>query len=228
MGTPKYKTIYEQIVKFILTDVWPVGSNMKSENELIKLFGVSRLTIRNVLNILENEGRILRSRGKATLILDRLLQDNNRSEIKDFSVTLNADYKLIDVEVVKNNLIKKFKNSSSLYYIKRLRRLKNNELYLISRAYIPLEIIGDNVNKKIFKDKNLLEVLINQFKVKISRSDQELSAITLSNNDADLFKITKGYPAILNTWNMYDKSNKMVLIDQETTIKPLKVSNYYQ
>ena len=228
MGTPKYKTIYEQIVKFILTDVWPVGSNMKSENELIKLFGVSRLTIRNVLNILENEGRILKSRGKATLILDRLLQNNNRSEIKDFSVTLNADYKLIDVEVIKNNLIKKFKNSSSLYYIKRLRRLKNNELYLISRAYIPLEIIGDNVNKKIFKDKNLLEVLINQFKVKISRSDQELSAITLSNNDADLFKITKGYPAILNTWNMYDKSNKMVLIDQETTIKPLKVSNYYQ
>ncbi len=228
MGTPKYKTIYDQIVKFILTDVWPVGSNMKSENELIKLFGVSRLTIRNVLNILENEGRILKSRGKATLILDRLLQNNNRSEIKDFSVTLNADYKLIDVEVVKNNLIKKFKNSSSLYYIKRLRRLKNNELYLISRAYIPLEIIGDNVNKKIFKDKNLLEVLINQFKVKISRSDQELSAITLSNNDADLFKITKGYPAILNTWNMYDKSNKMVLIDQETTIKPLKVSNYYQ
>ena len=228
MGTPKYKTIYDQIVKFILTDVWPVGSNMKSENELIKLFGVSRLTIRNVLNILENEGRILRSRGKATLILDRLLQNNNRSEIKDFSVTLNADYKLIDVEVVKNNLIKKFKNSSSLYYIKRLRRLKNNELYLISKAYIPLEIIGDNVNKKIFKDKNLLEVLMNQFKVKISRSDQELSAITLNNNDADLFKITKGYPAILNTWNMYDNSNKLVLIDQETTIKPLKVSNYYQ
>jgi DNA-binding GntR family transcriptional regulator len=228
MGTPKYKTIYDQIVKFILTNVWPVGSNMKSENELIKLFGVSRLTIRNVLNILENEGRILRSRGKATLILDRLLQNNNRSEIKDFSITLNANYKLIDVEVVKNNLIKKFKNSSSLYYIKRLRRLKNNELYLISRAYIPLEIIGDNVNKKIFKDKNLLEVLINQFKIKISRSDQELSAITLNNNDADLFKTTKGYPAILNTWNMYDKLNKLVLIDQETTIKPLKVSNYYK
>ena len=228
MNTPKYKKIYDHIVKLILTDEWPVGSNMKSENELINFFGVSRLTIRNVLNILENEGRILRSRGKATLILDKLLQNKKQTEIKDFSVTLNADYKLIDVEVVKNNLPKKFKNSSSLYYITRLRRLKNNELYLISRAYIPIELIGRDVNKKIFKDKNLLEVLINQFKVKISRSDQELSAITLNNNDADLFKITKGYPAILNTWNMYDNSNKLVLIDQETTIKPLKVSNYYQ
>ena len=228
MSTPKYKIIYDQIVKFILTDVWPVGSNMKSENELIKLFGVSRLTIRNVLNILENEGRILRSRGKATLILDRLLQNKKQTEIKDFAVTLNADYKLIDVEVVKNNFMKKFKNSSSLYYIKRLRRLKNNELYLISRAYIPFEIIGENVNKKIFKDKNLLEVLINQFEVKINRSDQELSAVILRNSDANLFKITKGYPAILNTWNMYDKSNKLVLIDQELTVKPLTVTNYYQ
>ena len=128
MSIPKYKKIYDHIVKLILTDEWPVGSNMKSENELINFFGVSRLTIRNVLNILENEGRILRSRGKATLILDKLLQNKKQTEIKDFSVTLNADYKLIDVEVVKNNLPKKFKNSSSLYYITRLRRLKNNEL----------------------------------------------------------------------------------------------------
>ena len=228
MNVPKYKKIYNQIVKLILIDEWPVGSNMKSENELIKFFGVSRLTIRNVLNILENEGRILRSRGKATLILDKLLQNKQQTEIKDFSVTLNADYKLIDVEVVKNNFLKKFKNSTSLYYITRLRRLKNNELYLISRAYIPMEIIGQDVNKKIFKDKNLLDLLINKFSIKLNKSEQEVSAVNLNKNDADLFKITEGYPAISNTWYMYDTSNKLVLIDQELTIRPIKVKNYYQ
>ena len=228
MNIPKYKIIYDEIVKLILSNKWPVGSYMKSENELIKLFGVSRITIRNILNILENEGRILRSRGKATLILDRLLQNNQKSEIKDFSVTLNADYKLLDVQVVKNNFSKKFKNSRSLYYIKRLRRIKNNEIYLISRAYIPIEIIGENVNKNIFKDKNLLNILINKFKIKISKSEQEVSAISLSNNDADLFKTTYGYPAISNIWYMYDISNKLVLIDQEITVKPLKVENNYQ
>ena len=228
MNNPKYKIIYDEIVKLILSNEWPVGSYMKSENELIKLFGVSRITIRNILNILENEGRILRSRGKATLILDRLLQNNQKSEIKDFSVTLNADYKLIDIEVVKNNFSKKFKNSSSLYYITRLRRLKNNELYLISKAYIPIEIVDKNLNKNIFKDKNLLNILINKFNIKITKSDQELTAINLNKNDADLFKITHGYPAILNTWYMYDRSNRLVLIDQELTIKPLKVENYYQ
>ena len=132
MSIPKYKIIYDHIVKLILTDEWPVGSNMKSENELINFFGVSRLTIRNVLNILENEGRILRSRGKATLILDKLLQNKKQTEIKDFSVTLNADYKLIDVEVVKNNLPKKFKNTSQkdikiIKDKKNTKKKKNNK-----------------------------------------------------------------------------------------------------
>ena len=112
MDTPKYKKIYDKIVQLILTNQWAVGSNMKSENELIKLFGVSRLTIRNVLSILENEGRISRSRGKATLILDRLLQNSQETEIKDRSETLNADYKLLDLQIIKNSFIKKFTNSS--------------------------------------------------------------------------------------------------------------------
>ena len=123
MNIPKYKKIYDQIVKLILTNEWPVGSKMKSENDLIEIFQVSRITIRNVLNILENEGRILRSRGKATVILDKLLKNSNNFEIKDFSQTINADYKLLDVQVVKNNFSKKFKNSRSLYYIERLRRI---------------------------------------------------------------------------------------------------------
>ena len=228
MNTPKYKIIYDEIVKLILSNEWPVGSNMKSENEMIKLFGVSRITIRNVLNILENEGRVLRSRGKATLILDRLLQNNSKSEIKDFSVTLNADYKLIDIEVVKNNFSKKFKNSSSLYYITRLRRLKNNEIYLISRAYIPIEIVGKDLNKNIFKDKNLLNVLINKFGIKITKSEQEVAAVILNKDDSALFKTTPGSPAILNTWYLHDTSKKLVLIDQELTVQPLKVENYYQ
>ena len=228
MNTPKYKKIHAKIVQLILTNQWAVGSNMKSENELIKLFDVSRLTIRNVLSILENEGRISRSRGKATLILDRLLQNSQETEIKDRSETLNADYKLLDVQIIKNSFVKKFTNTSSLYYINRIRRIKNNEVYLISRAYIPTDIIGENINKDFFKDKNLLHVLMSKLKIKMKKSEQEVSAISLNKNDSVMFSVNKGYPAVLNSWNFYDYSNKLVLIDQETTIKTLKVKNHYK
>ena len=228
MSTPKYKKIYDKIVQLILTNQWAVGSNMKSENELIKLFGVSRLTIRNVLSILENEGRISRSRGKATLILDRLLQNSQETEIKDRSETLNADYKLLDLQVIKNSLSKRFTNSSSLYYINRIRRIKNNEVYLVSKAYIPAEIIGKTINKNFFKDKNLLHVLMSKHQIQMKRSEQEVSAISLSKNDSVMFRVNEGYPAVLNSWYFYDYSNSLVLIDQEITIKTLKVKNYYK
>ena len=228
MSTPKYKKIYDKIVHLILTNQWAVGSNMKSENELIKLFGASRLTIRNVLSILENEGRILRSRGKATLILDRLLQNSKETEIKDRSETLNADYKLLDLQIIKNSFTKQFTNSSSLYYINRVRRIKNNEVYLISRAYIPTEINGKAINKNFFKDKNLLHLLMSKLKIKMKKSEQEVSAIPLSKNDSVMFRVNEGYPAVLNSWYFYDYSNSLVLIDQEITIKTLKVKNYYK
>ena len=114
MNTPKYQLIYSEIINLILTNQWPVGSLMKSENELIQLFDVSRLTIRNVLSILENEGRIKRSRGKKTLILDRLLRNTINSEIKDFSVTLNFDYYLLDFKIISNNQKNKFTSSSKV------------------------------------------------------------------------------------------------------------------
>ena len=226
MNIPKYQLIYSEIINLILTNQWPVGSYMKSENELIQLFDVSRLTIRNVLSILENEGRIKRSRGKKTLILDRLLRNKKNSEIKDFSVTLNLDYYLLDFKIISNNQKNKFTSSLELYYIERVRRFQNKEIYLISRAYISKEIAG-NIDILQVKDKNLIDTLINLCKINLKKSTQNIKAINLNEKEARVFHTIKGIPAISNTWNFYDDNNNLILIDEEITIQTLKVENNY-
>ena len=226
MNIPKYQLIYSEIINLILTNQWPVGSLMKSENELIQLFDVSRLTIRNVLSILENEGRIKRSRGKKTLILDRLLRNKINSEIKDFSVTLNLDYYLLDFKIVSNNHKNKFTSSLELYYIERVRRFQNKEIYLISRAYISKEIAG-NIDILQVKDKNLIDTLINLCKINLKKSTQNIKAINLNEKEARVFHTIKGIPAISNTWNFYDDNDNLILIDEEITIQTLKVENNY-
>lgn len=63
---------YEQIVKWIkdrivsgdLTD----GSKIKSENELVSMFHVSRQTVRHAISVLEQEGIVNRRRGSGTYI----------------------------------------------------------------------------------------------------------------------------------------------------------------
>jgi len=226
MNTPKYQLIYSEIVNLILTNQWPVGSLMKSENELIQLFDVSRLTIRNVLFMLETEGRIKRSGGKKTLILDRLLRNKTNSEIKDFSVTLNLDYHLLNFKIISNNKNNKFISSSELYYIERVRRFANKEIYLISRAYIARAIAG-NIDKSQVTGKNLIDTLINICKINLKKSTQNIKAINLNASDAKFFCSIKGTPAISNTWNFFDDYDNLILIDEEITIKTLNVENRY-
>ena len=153
MITPKYKYIYDEIIKYILTSKWPVGSSMKSENELIEIFKVSRITIRNVLSILESEGRIKRSRGKKTLILNLLLTNKENSAIKDSSVDLKHYHSLEEFKVISNTLKNKFPSSSSLYYLERILRFKNGRIYLISKSYIAKDIAGI-INKEQCRFEN--------------------------------------------------------------------------
>ena len=226
MITPKYKYIYDEIIKYILTSKWPVGSSMKSENELIEIFKVSRITIRNVLSILESEGRIKRSRGKKTLILNLLLTNKENSAIKDSSVDLKHYHSLEEFKVISNTLKNKFPSSSSLYYLERILRFKNGRIYLISKSYIAKDIAGI-INKEQFRDKNILDVLINTSKVKLKNSKQEIKAFNLSAKDALIFQSVKGFPALSNTWNFYDFNNNLVLIDEEIMIESLRVNNKY-
>lgn len=227
MNTPKYKIIYSEIVRLILTNKWPVGSQMKSENELIKFFGVSRLTVRNALSILENESRIKKSRGKKTLILDRRLRNKSNSEIKDRSLQINIDYTIVDFYLIANHLRNKFTSSKSLYFIKRTKGFINQGVYLISRAYISKDIAGNIERSHLKRHNNLIDLLLTTCEINMKKSKQELKAINLSQKDAKILYSVKNIPAISNTWNFFDSRNNLVLIDQEITIKSIKVTNNY-
>ena len=65
---PKYQNVYSEIKNFISTNKWPIGEIIPSEHELVDFFKVSRITIRSALNLLENDGLIVRKRGKGTLV----------------------------------------------------------------------------------------------------------------------------------------------------------------
>ena len=226
MITPKYKYIYDEIIKNILTSKWPVNSSMKSENELIEMFKVSRITIRNALSMLENEGRIKRSRGKKTLILNRLLRNKTNSSIKDLSVNVKHFHSLQEFIVISNNQKIFFPRSSSLYYIERILRLKDERIYLISKSYIAKNIAGI-ITKEQVRDKNLLDILINSSKIKLKKSNQEIKAINLNSKDAIFFKSIKGVSALSNTWYFYDLNDNLVLMDEEIMVQSLKVNNNY-
>lgn len=67
----KYKHIYSSLRQALLSDAYPVGSRLPSENELVLQFAASRPTIGRALAQLESDSLIERRAGSGTFVLPR-------------------------------------------------------------------------------------------------------------------------------------------------------------
>ncbi|MDN6142406.1 MAG: GntR family transcriptional regulator, partial [Tetragenococcus halophilus] len=66
----KFKEIFLDLEQKILSEEYPPHSLLPSENQLIKLYDVSRETVRKALNLLRNAGYIQKKQGKGSIVLD--------------------------------------------------------------------------------------------------------------------------------------------------------------
>ncbi|MEH6887691.1 GntR family transcriptional regulator, partial [Priestia megaterium] len=68
---PLYYQIKESIKQRIELKEWVVGSTIPSEKKLCELFSVSRLTVRQSIQELVDEGYLSKQRGRGTFILEK-------------------------------------------------------------------------------------------------------------------------------------------------------------
>lgn len=65
---PLYYQLYEVIKEGIDSGMWQPGGRMPSEPEFMRVFDVSRIVVRQALGILEDDGQIVRIRGRGTFV----------------------------------------------------------------------------------------------------------------------------------------------------------------
>lgn len=63
-----YEKIYYSIKADILSGQYQIGQQIPTEKELMELFSVSRLTVKNAINLLAEEGIVQRTSGKGTFV----------------------------------------------------------------------------------------------------------------------------------------------------------------
>ncbi len=84
---PLYLQIKEILEKDIHKDVYPKGSKLPSEKELCEKFGVSRITIRQALELLESKGLTSSVHGKGTFVKSNKIH-SPLQRIRSFAETL--------------------------------------------------------------------------------------------------------------------------------------------
>lgn len=73
----KYNIVKEKITEWITSGKVKPGEKIYSENELVKMFGVSRHTIRQAIGDLVHEGWLYREQGAGTFCSNKILEDQS-------------------------------------------------------------------------------------------------------------------------------------------------------
>jgi GntR family transcriptional regulator/GntR family frlABCD operon transcriptional regulator len=65
---PQYLQLHQHLKKLILNGTYPEASLLPSEHELSKMHSLNRLTVRNALRLLEEDGYIFKRQGKGSIV----------------------------------------------------------------------------------------------------------------------------------------------------------------
>jgi len=186
MANYLYLDVYEQLKGKILAGNYKVGDMLPNEKDLSALYEVSRQTIRAALQVLFNEGFILRIKGKGTFIKSKA--QYQLSNMASFSEIIGNqrgvpnsiiyESKMMNVATDINQKIG-LPAGASCYYIERVRRDGDVNLCLeytyINPKYVP------GLIDMITPRTSLFELYEKQFNLTLSYGDYELEAI---NSDA--------------------------------------------
>lgn len=89
-GEPRYRQIYRDLLWEIRRGDWTEGQQMPTEEELCQRFGVSRITVRRALQMLETDGLLERTPRRGTFVRRRTMHLPSHS-LYSFTELLGED-----------------------------------------------------------------------------------------------------------------------------------------
>lgn len=218
----------KMILKEMIENDYSPGELIPTEVELQKRFEISRITVRDAISELVNEGYLKRKRGKGTIVLPKKIEEP-LSKIKSFTDEMKErgflpSTKSIDILITKafDDVCKALnvKTGEQVYKISRVR-CADNEPIVYFETYM-------NMNMKIDLDINeysdsLYEYLKRVKKINIKYAEQRISACSADEKISNKLEIKKGEPVLLLKRKSFDEENKII----EYT-KGYYISNRYE
>lgn len=214
---------FEEILREQLEkQVWETHSCIPSENELSRIYGISRMTVRSVLTRLVDEGLLYRVPGKGTFVAEPKIVSRPLSQMGITQQLEQMGYKtatkVVSVEIVpcpfeaakQLNL----QAGSNVYQIKRIRFVKGEPLSLHT-SYIPVSLCP-NLEQQDLEHIQLCDIIEQTYRYHITKHTETLESTTASREAAELLEVKHHFPLLLLNTTTYNDANHP--IEYSTTV----------
>lgn len=199
---PFYEQLRDVIRNKILSGEFPPGTAIPSENALAKQYGVHRLTLRNTIQILVDEGLLVTRKGRGAFVVGekkqfemdqfpgykKSLREKNTKELAEVLVNsprLAGPYyaDLFDIS-----------EQDEIHYVKRMLKTRNSPVS-IEKFYIPLSLIPnmESIDFSIFSAREVLDF----YNIEIHKTTETLEVVYVDYKMSKRLEVKEDTPVFL-------------------------------
>jgi GntR family transcriptional regulator len=211
--------IYEQLISFIKHDIdeglLNVGDLLPSENEFCERYDISRPTVRQALSLLEEQGLVVRMRGKGSFVsrpkVKRSLKTLYSFSDEVAAMGLEPKSRVIAYEVISPGAEIQERlgltNDEKVYSITRVR-YAGQEPIALEMAFIPKKISPFLTQDKV-ETGSLYKTLAAQEGIEIGYAKETYETAVLSESEAKILGCKEGTCAFFIQRTAYTVANEV-------------------
>jgi GntR family transcriptional regulator len=222
---PVYYQIKQTVKDWIINKEFGPGAKIPSENELAEKFHVNRLTVRQALSQLAQEGFLTAKRGEGTFVTkDRHLIDSFGLEFSGFmddlfyqvskSKTKSVKMARIPLPKLVREKLELGSEEGEIVQIKRVRFMEAKP-FAYTVNYLPLEI-GEKISEKELYKKPLLQIMEQDLGIEFMEAFQTIQASFADAELSEKLGVALGSPILFVERVMYVKGSKPVELVQSS------------
>jgi len=199
---PQYRILYEKLRKVIEEGSYQRGDLLPSENELCAAHHLTRPTVRKALDMLVNDGFIIRQQGKGSIVQG---QPKGIGILALTGTTSAIGQDNLSTRIIVKPEIRSWENafgyeisnrdkSVGCIYMERLRLINNQPVFyditMIPNFNLP------RFTSRTFEDRSLFDILRKHYQIEVKGGEQKILAITADKRILEHFKVKRNHPIL--------------------------------
>jgi GntR family transcriptional regulator len=198
--------LYTQLEQIFRTEIasgnWAVRERIPSENQLTARYGVARMTVRNVLTKLVEDGALFRVAGKGTFVTARKISAASpaymgiREQLERLGFTITTELVRSEIEEPSQEVREALDlaDSELVFAIERVRSADGEP---ISRheSWVPASL-APGLDQYDVVNEQLCVVLDREFRLPMRHIDEQLETVGATQHVAHILGIRVGEPVL--------------------------------
>ena len=219
--TSLFTQIEADIRNNIESGTYKSGDKLPTENELIEMYHVSRITIRRAIDDLTKDGILVKKQGKGTFVKEKKIQ-RKISHTTSFTqsclqsnltpnsyVTLREVLNTADLAFEEKDIF----HDDRVLFIQRVR-IANDVPIMCENNYFPYSRFSFLKNEPL--NESLFQLLETKYNIKVGAPKNSYIDLTTAGIEhANILKVTSGEPLFLLSTEMYDTKNQLIHLGKQ-------------